>query len=84
MEDYLAFDAQLEVIQVERVGRRGQGQEAESGQKWTIPVGGGLGKVFRIGKRPINASGQVFYNIERPDFAPDWTLRLQFTLLFPK
>jgi DNA-binding XRE family transcriptional regulator len=25
-----------------------------------------------------------FYNIERPDSGPDWTLRFQIALLFPK
>ncbi len=58
--------------------------EARSGQKWTIPVGGGMGKVFTMGKQPINASLQAFYNVEKPEFAADWQIRFQFTLLFPK
>jgi len=58
--------------------------KAGSGEKWTIPVGGGGGKVFRIGKQPINASAQVFYNVEKPRFGADWTLRLQVQFLFPK
>ncbi len=58
--------------------------EAESGQKWTIPIGGGIGKVFRIGKQPVNSSVQVYYNVERPDLGSDWSARVQFTLLFPK
>jgi len=58
--------------------------EAESGEKWTIPVGGGLGKVFKIGKQPINMSSQVFYNAERPNNGAEWQWRLQIQLLFPK
>ena len=58
--------------------------EADSGNKWTVPVGGGFGKIFRIGKQPMNASVQAFYNVEKPDNGPDWTLRLQVQFLFPK
>jgi hypothetical protein len=58
--------------------------EAESGNEWTIPVGGGGGKIFRIGKQPVNAQMQAFYNVEKPENGPDWQLRLQFQLLFPK
>lgn len=58
--------------------------EAESGQKWTVPVGGGAGRVFRIGKQPINASAQYFYNLEHPDQVGDWSLRLQLQFMFPK
>jgi hypothetical protein len=58
--------------------------EASSGNQWTIPFGGGAGKLFKIGKRPVNASVSAFYNVEKPEFAGDWTLRLQVQLLFPK
>ncbi len=72
--------------------------EAEDGNKWTIPIGGGGGKVIRIGKLPINVQAQVFYNVERielstseplPEPLPDataaeWQLRLQMQFLFPK
>ena len=58
--------------------------EAESGQKWTIPVGGGGGRVFKIGKQPVNSSAQIYYNVEKPDFGADWQFRFQFTFLFPK
>jgi hypothetical protein len=55
-----------------------------SGNRWTIPVGGGGGKVFKVGKRPINASMQGYHNVEKTDFGADWQLRIQFQLLFPK
>lgn len=52
--------------------------------RWTVPIGGGVGKVmFRGEKRPINIKLQGFYFIEKSDFAPDWTLQLQFEILFP-
>jgi hypothetical protein len=58
--------------------------EAPSGEKWTIPVGGGFGRIFRIGKQPMNASFQYFYNLEEPDIAGDWSIRLQLQFMFPK
>ena len=58
--------------------------EANSDNRWTIPLGGGLGKVFRIGKQPINAQVSGYYNVEKPQFGADWTLRVQLQFLFPK
>lgn len=57
---------------------------ADSDNKWTIPFGGGVGKIFKIGTQPLNAQVQSFYNVEKPDNAADWSLRLQLQFLFPK
>jgi hypothetical protein len=51
---------------------------------WTVPFGGGFGKVHRFGKLPVNLSFQAFYNVEKPEFGPDWSTRFQVQLLFPK
>jgi hypothetical protein len=52
--------------------------------RWTVPIGGGFGKVmFRGEKRPINMRLQGFYFLEKPDRTPDWTLQVQFQILFP-
>jgi len=59
--------------------------KADSGDKWTIPFGGGFGKLFRIGKLPVNTSIQAYYNVAKPDpLGPRWTLRCQVQFLFPK
>jgi len=59
--------------------------EAEgNGNKWTAPVGGGFGKVFRIGKLPFNGNVSAFANVVRPDAGPDWAFRIQLALLLPK
>jgi len=58
--------------------------EADSDNTWTVPFGGGFGKIFRIGEQPINASLAAYYNVEKPDFGADWQLRLQVQFLFPK
>jgi hypothetical protein len=58
--------------------------EADSNDTFTVPLGGGFGKIFRIGRQPVNAQIQAFYNVERPDYGADWTLRMQWQFLFPK
>jgi len=58
--------------------------EPDSDNTWTIPLGGGVGRLFRLGKLPIKAQVQAFYNFERPEFGPDWSLRFQWTFLLPK
>jgi hypothetical protein len=57
---------------------------ADSNQRWTVPIGGGFGKIFKLGSQPMNAQVQAFYNLEKPDAIGDWSLRLQLQLLFPK
>lgn len=52
--------------------------------RWTVPFGGGAGKIFKIGKQPVNGQVSAYYNAEKPEFAADWQLRLQLQFLFPK
>jgi len=59
---------------------------ARARDQWTVPVGGGGGKLSRVGKvgLPVNIQLQSFYNAVTPDTGPDWQLRFQVQLLFPK
>ncbi len=53
--------------------------------RWLVPLGGGIGRVFRIGKLPINTSLQAYWNAATPDGpSADWQLRFQVQFLFPK
>jgi hypothetical protein len=54
------------------------------GQKWTVPIGGGVGKIFHFGKLPVNMQLGAYYNIVKPDFAANWQIRAQLQLMFPK
>ena len=57
----------------------------EADDKWTVPVGGGFGRILRVGEQPVNTQLQAFYNVVKPDdLGPEWTLRLQVQFLFPK
>jgi hypothetical protein len=58
--------------------------QASSGNVWTVPVGGGLGRVFRLGYQPMNASVAFFGNVVHPAGGSPWSMRLQISFLFPK
>jgi hypothetical protein len=58
--------------------------KAKNDQTWTVPVGGGLGRVFRFGEQAINARLAAYYNVERPNKTSDWQLSAQVTFLFPE
>ena len=57
---------------------------ARASDQWTVPVGGGAGKLFRLGKLPINTQLAGYYNADRPKDASQWQLRFQIQFLFPK
>ncbi len=55
-----------------------------SSDRWLLPLGGGVGKIFRIGDQAMNTSIQAYYNVETPGFGPEWTIRFQLQWLFPR
>ena len=55
-----------------------------STDRWLVPLGGGVGRVFRIGSQPVNASLQAFANVVKPEPFGDVTIRAQIQLLFPR
>src|SRR4029079_15800410 len=58
--------------------------EADEYNRWTVPIGGGIGRIFKIGRQPINANIAAYYNVVTPDdTGADWQLRAQWTFLFP-
>jgi len=57
---------------------------AASDQRWTLPIGGGVGRVFKLGDQPVSAYVSGYYNAIRPDGAPNWQLRAELSLLFPE
>jgi hypothetical protein len=55
-----------------------------SDQRWIVPFGLGAGKVFKIGKLPVNLNAQMYYNAVKPDVLGNWQSRIQLQFLFPK
>jgi hypothetical protein len=58
--------------------------KADGGQQWTIPLGGGVGKIFHFGKLPVNTQLSAYYNVVHPDNGANWQLRAQVQFMFPK
>ncbi len=58
--------------------------EADSGNQWTVPLGAGIGHIFHFGKLPVNAQIGGYYNVVTPDDGPNWQIRAQLQLMFPK
>ena len=70
--------------------------DAAKGNQWTVPLGMGAGKLFRLrelpggdtlgelGKLPVNVSLDAYANAVKPDFGAAWQLRFQIQFLFPK
>jgi hypothetical protein len=60
--------------------------KANADDRWLVPIGGGVGKLFAIGTQKTNVNVQFFYNPVHPEVTqgPEWTARLVFQLLFPK
>ena len=54
--------------------------EADSGNQWTVPLGGGVGRLVKHGELPVDYKLVAYKNIEKPQFAPDWNV--QFTIKF--
>ncbi len=58
--------------------------KAEGSNRWTVPLGGGIGHIFHLGRLPVNTQIGAYYNVVRPDFAANWQIRAQVQLMFPK
>jgi len=57
---------------------------ASSGSVWTVPLGGGIGRIMKLGFQPVNLGLQFYGNAVHPPGASPWGMRLQIALLFPK
>lgn len=58
--------------------------EVESEDRWTVPIGGGAGRIFKIGSLPNDVRISGFGYLAKPTNGPAWSLQVQWKLLFPK
>jgi len=57
---------------------------SDSENRWIVPLGGGGGKMVMLGgKLPLNLQTQLYYNVVRPDFGPEWQWRMQAQIMLP-
>ena len=57
---------------------------ASAGNVWTVPFGGGVGRITKLGFQPVNLTAQLYGNAVHPSGASTWSLRMQVVLLFPR
>lgn len=65
-------------------GDAASGVDTTTGGTWTMPFGGGAGRIMRIGFQPVNISATFYGNTVHPPGASPWGMRLQIALLYPK
>ena len=58
--------------------------EASGGNAWTVPFGGGVGRIMKLGFQPVNLSAQFYGNAVHPAGTSSWGMRLQIAFLFPQ
>jgi hypothetical protein len=58
--------------------------EATNGGRWVVPLGGGIGRIMRLGAQPVNVGLQFYGNAVHPPRASPWAMRLSISFLFPK
>ena len=58
--------------------------EAHRNNRWTVPVGGGFGRVFKMGHQLLNARAQFWSDVKAPTGYQNWTMQTQVQFLFPR
>jgi hypothetical protein len=56
---------------------------ASDDDKWTVPLGLGVGKITAVGRQPVSIGMQYYHNVERPTLAGANQFRFVFSLLYP-
>jgi len=56
--------------------------KADSKNRWFVPMGGGVGKVFHVGGQKMSALFESYYHVVSPEIGPDWQMRLQISFLY--
>jgi hypothetical protein len=58
--------------------------DIHSGQKWTVPYGGGISRTLVFQKQPMTLGFQYYYAPVRPDNAAATTIRFTIALIYPQ
>ncbi len=47
-------------------------------------AGGGVGRLVRFGKQPVDLKLMSYWNVEKPQFGADWSVQFTVKFLIPK
>jgi hypothetical protein len=53
------------------------------GTKWSVPLGGGVARTFKLNDQLMSLSVLYYTNVVRPIRSPQTTLRVSWSLLWP-
>ena len=56
--------------------------ESPSDQRWTVPIGAGIGKLFAVGDNAIDTRVEGYYNVVTPDQGPTWSIGASVSFIF--
>src|SRR5208337_1733534 len=57
--------------------------EDHAGRKWTVPVGGGAGRIIKLGgKLPVKLSLGAYYNVVTPQYGARWQIYSTVAVIF--
>jgi hypothetical protein len=56
---------------------------APDSYRWVVPLGGGIGRIMRLGAQPVNVGLQFYGNGVHPPGGSSWSMRMQIAFLFP-
>lgn len=57
---------------------------APAGQRWMVPLGGGLGKLMKVGNQAFTVTAAAYGYPITPDGGPKYSFRFAMTFLFPR
>ena len=58
--------------------------EVEKENRWTVPLGGGIGRIVKFNGKAVAIDVGAYYNVETPRFANNWYSQILVNFLFPK
>jgi hypothetical protein len=65
-------------------GEAADGNDSTGGSVWTVPLGGGVGRLMRLGFQRVNITAQFYGSAAHPPGASPWGMGPQIALLYPK
>jgi hypothetical protein len=57
---------------------------AKPDARWTVPVGGGISKTFKLARQPMSVKFETYYNPIRASGASTWAAQITLTFLFAR
>lgn len=58
--------------------------KAADDNKWTIPLGFDIGRLFTFGDIPVNIQAGYYYYVNKPQYGPRWAIKAEVSFVFPK